>query len=92
MFPEKFSNREAERNRPRPRIERALATYLKLIECARSNRGNTVGKIRKLGGKNKLMPQLGIEPLPFACEASPLTTEPPGPVVVEVTRMPNALG
>ena len=24
MFAEKFSNREAERNRPRPRIERAL--------------------------------------------------------------------
>ena len=49
------------------------------------------------------MPQLGIEPLPFACEAfclcaceaSALTTEPPGPVVVKVTRMPiytNALG
>ena len=31
----------------------------------------------------------------FACEASALTTEPPGPVVVEVTRKPiytNALG
>ena len=27
--------------------------------------------------------------LPFACEASALTTEPPGTVVVEVTRMPN---
>ena len=51
------------------------------------------------------MPQLGIEPLPYACEgtfaceatceASALITEPPGPVVVEVTRMPiytNALG
>ena len=41
------------------------------------------------------MPQLGIEPLPFACEANALTTEPPGPVVVEVTRMliyTNALG
>ena len=48
MFAEKFSNREAERNRPRPRIERALeynalpATHLKLIERARSNQGNTV--------------------------------------------------
>ena len=45
------------------------------------------------------MPQLGIEPLPFACEtfclcaceASALTTEPPGPVVVKVTRMPIAI-
>ena len=42
MFAEKFSNREAERNRPRPRIERLPATHLKLIERARSNRGNTV--------------------------------------------------
>ena len=29
------------------------------------------------------MPQLGIEPLHFACD-----TEPPGPVVIEVTRKP----
>ena len=42
MFAEKFSNREAERNRPRPRIQRLPATHLKLIERARSNRGNTV--------------------------------------------------
>ena len=46
MFAEKFSNREAERNRPRPRIERALeylpATHLKLIERTRSNQGNTL--------------------------------------------------
>ena len=42
MFAEKFSNREAERNRLRPRIERLPATHLKLIERARSNRGNTV--------------------------------------------------
>ena len=49
MFAENFSNREAERNRPRPRIERALEykmpasnSHLKLIERARSNRGNTV--------------------------------------------------
>ena len=42
MFAEKFSNREAERNRPRPRIQRLPATHLKLIERARSNQGNTV--------------------------------------------------
>ena len=45
--------------------------------------------------EKKLVPQLGIETLPFACEASALTTEPPWPVVLEVTRMPiynNALG
>ena len=42
MFAEKFSNREAERNRPRPRIQRLPATHLKLIEHARSNQGNTV--------------------------------------------------
>ena len=45
--------------------------------------------------EKKLVPQLGIEPLPFACEASAITTEPSWPVVVEVTRMPiynNALG
>ena len=34
--------REAERNRPRPRIQRLPATHLKLIERARSNQGNTV--------------------------------------------------
>ena len=34
--------REAERNRPRPRIQRLPATHLKLIECTRSNQGNTV--------------------------------------------------
>ena len=47
MFAEKFSNREAERIRPRPRIQRLPATHLKLIELierARSNRGNTVLK------------------------------------------------
>ena len=42
MFAEKFSNREAERNRPRPQIQRLPATHLKLIERARSNRGNTI--------------------------------------------------
>ena len=42
MFAENFSNREAERNRPRPRIQRLPATHLKLIERARSNQGNTV--------------------------------------------------
>ena len=26
--------------------------------------------------KEKLVPQVGFEPLPFACEASALTTEP----------------
>ena len=31
-------------NRPRPRIQRLPATHLKLIERARSNRGNTVSK------------------------------------------------
>ena len=39
---------------------------------------------------------LRLNHLPFACEASALTTEPPGPVVVEVTGMTiytnNALG
>ena len=44
MFAEKFSNREAERNRPRPRIQRLPATHLKLIERAHSNRGNTVSE------------------------------------------------
>ena len=37
----------------------------------------------------------GLNHLLYACEASALTTEPPGPVLVEVTRMPiytNALG
>ena len=34
--------REAERNRPRPRIQRLPAIHLKLIERARSNQGNTV--------------------------------------------------
>ena len=42
MFVEKFTNREAERNRPRPPIQRLPATHLKLIERARSNQGNTV--------------------------------------------------
>ena len=48
MFAEKFSNREAERNKTapsnktRPRIQRLPATHLKLIERARSNQGNTV--------------------------------------------------
>ena len=31
---------------------------------------------RKYLWEKKLVPQLGIEPLPFACEASALTTEP----------------
>ena len=60
MFAEKFSNREAERNRPRPRIERALEynACLKLIERSRSNQGNTVfttnfiGMMRRGGGGN----------------------------------------
>ena len=34
------------------------------------------GKIENTCWKKKLVPQLGIEPLPFACEASALTTEP----------------
>ena len=33
-------------------------------------------KIENTCGNKKLVPQLGIEPLPFACEASALTTEP----------------
>ena len=45
MFAEKFSNREAEKNRPRPRIQRLPATHLKLIERAHSNQGNTVYNI-----------------------------------------------
>ena len=45
MFAEKFSNREAERNRPRPRIQRLPVTHLKRIERARSNQGNTVGQV-----------------------------------------------
>ena len=32
---------------------------------------------RKILVGKKLMPQLGNEPLPFACETSTLTTEPP---------------
>ena len=31
---------------------------------------------RKILVGNKAVPQLGIEPLPFACETSALTTEP----------------
>ena len=53
------------------------------------------GKIENTCGNKKLVPQLRIEPLPLACEASALSTEPSRPVVVEVTRMPiytNALG
>ena len=47
MFAEKFSNREAERTRPHPRIEHPLEyntcqQLTKLLERARSNRGNTV--------------------------------------------------
>ena len=34
------------------------------------------GKIKILVWKEKLVPQVGFEPLPFACEASALTTEP----------------
>ena len=50
MFAEKFSSREAERNTPRPRIERLPATHLKLIERVRSNQGNTVVVSRYVGG------------------------------------------
>ena len=38
--------------------------------------GGWKGKIENTCWKKKLVPQLGIEPLPFACEASALTTEP----------------
>ena len=38
--------------------------------------GGWKGKIEKTCGKKKLVPQLGIEPLPFTSEASALTTEP----------------
>ena len=35
------------------------------------------GRKKNTCGKKKLMPQLGNEPLPFACEESVLTTEQP---------------
>ena len=41
-----------------------------------SNKGWKGNKEKYLWEK-KLMPQLGNEPLPFACEESALTTEPP---------------
>ena len=41
--------------------------------------GQKLERDRKIlrGGGGELVPQLGIEPLPCACEASGLTTEPP---------------
>ena len=38
--------------------------------------GGWKGKIENTCWKKRLVPQLGIEPLPFACEVSALTTEP----------------
>ena len=40
--------------------------------------GGWKGKIKIIVGK--IVPQVGFEPLPFACEASALTTEPSRPV------------
>ena len=57
--------------------------------------GGWKGKIENTCWKKKLVPQVGIEPLPFACEASALTTDHHDRWLVEVTRMPiytNALG
>ena len=48
-----------------------------------------------LGRKKNSCHKWGLNHLPFACEASALTTEPLGLMVVEVTRMPiytTALG